>query len=274
MAQVVQIGMLEGPIDAVYSQASSEDSDFPHQNLFADSSLWWQSDGALTESTITFDFGYGNTKSIDYAALQGLNLLLGQNVTDGSVAIYIEGSDDNFDTSATIFSDTDVQVGDLTGSGNADYLFTGSASTAYRYIRLRIVTGASIVHIFRSFGIGTRFDFGGRSPVAGYGASFNSPSRGAVSDSGSIFKTSMGKRRRVHTFTWNGISDSVRNDFETKIHQWVDDFPVFIYGPTGETHDPLGGRELLFGWITEPKIQMGQWNVDHKIGMNFIESIS
>jgi len=274
-SESIQIGMLEPAFDATYAIVSSENTEHPHQNLFKGSGLWWESASAVTESSVTFDFGYGTTKSIDYAAFRGVDLLLGQNLTEAAVALYVEGSDDNFETVGAIFSDTDVISGDLVGPEASDYLFTqSSASTGYRYLRFRIVTSASIVHTLRGFGLGTLFVFGGKSPLPSYSAGFSSISRGFESDSGAIFKTSMGKRRREYAFTWPGITDSVRNTFEDNHSRWFHDFPVFLYGPSGLTVDPLGGRRLIFGWIVEAIADMGESNLAHKLTIKFMEDVA
>ena len=277
MSPVVQLSSLEPAIDSItYYSDQAILADYPLGNLFKGSSLQCRTSSAGNLLTIYFDFGFGVTKSIDHVILRGLDLLFAQLIDGATISFAIYGNTSRgVAGGALLASDSTIELGDLVGPNGSDFIkLLSSASAAYRYYYIQLShSGPAIQYRLRGLTFGSRFTFGGISPMAGYGASYSKSPIGFQSDFGNMFRTTMGRKRREHIFTWRGITDALRDEFESKFLKYADDYPIFIYGPSGESHDPLSGNQLLFGWIVDSEIKMGQWNRDHTILIAFQEDV-
>ena len=271
----LQIAFLEVPFDALSSSATSEDSDYPHENLFfGGSSLLYKTSSTATSNNIDLDLGSGFTSSIDYLILRGCNLLVGS-AGESNAGVSIIGSTDNFSSSNnTIFSNTTIETSDLTGPRTEDLILSGSTSTAYRYWRVQTTSTGSVYHTYRKIYCGNLFDFGGISPVYPYSPNYSDTLKGFTSDSGALFKTTSGYRRRVYTFTWNGVTDAYRDEFDSKVNKYANDFPVYLYQPSSATHSPLNGHDLVCCWIDSVSWSSGEWKDVNSVTVSFVEDIA
>ncbi len=270
----IKIAYNDIPFRAVLTTASSENTDYPHQNLFGTSkTLHWESASAVTSSTITLDLGVGNTASIDHAILSGLNAILAQ--TSGTLGVYIRGSTDNFvGSNVVVLSNANVLASDLVGSHNEEFVLEGALSTAYRYWRLHITTANSVIHKLRNLFLGVYFDFSGRSPSYPYsiGLNSNALSKGFVGDANTMFVSSSGRTRREYSLSWKGITDAVREDFYAKIGEYLSDFPFYLVLPTGFTHQILKNK-LMYGWGNSSYDSNEKWKNSGYISFTFYEDI-
>lgn len=271
--EALKISFNDIPARCLASSASSENAIYPHQNILGGSkTIHWESAVAVTSSTITMDMGSGNTASIDHAIISGLNAMLA--LTPGTMNVYIEGSTDNFSSSAIVFSKLNVVAGDLIGSYNEELLLEGSASTAYRYWRLRITTSNSIIHKLRELALGLYYSFGGRSPRFPYeiAQSANALDKGFMSDAGTTFVSSSGRAGRAYNFSWNGISDAERETFMAKIGQYLSDWPIWFVEPADFPHKLFPNR-IFYAWANNPSYTSDQWSDNNFLQMSVREDI-
>jgi len=262
------------PRSLVTSTASSENTLYKHLNLFnSTKTIFWQTASAVTESTITLDLGSGVTKSAEYIIISGLNHILAQSFT--SLNIELRASTDNFATSnVAILTKNGIVSSDLIGSHNEELIITGTQSTAYRYWRLRIVTGSAVIHKARKVYFGSFFDFNGRSPSYPYSFTdtANPFNRAFVSDAGATFTTSYGRSKRKYELEYKGITDAIREDFYTKIGQFSNDFPVYLYEPTGFEHKVFKNK-IFFGWLSHSYTSNQLWKDVGSFKINLLEDI-
>lgn len=261
------------PRDSLITTPSSEDSDYPHENLFHGSStIYWKTAAAVTSSNIVFDLGSGNSAAVEYAILHGLRPLLAS--TPGTVGVQVRASTDNFSGSDDlILSDSNVQIADLVGPHADTLVLTDTVSSAYRYWKLVITTTNSVKHILNKFYLGEFFNFSNRAPRYPYTPGLNTGnSRGFIADAGTVFSTSSGRPREERLLVWHGIPDSVLNTFTTQIRRYLSDFPLFLYTPDSFTHNPLPDN-ILFGWASVEVESGEQWLNTNIVTMNFIEDI-
>lgn len=268
MMEALKISFNDIPARCLASSASSENADYPHQNVLGGSkTLHWESAVAVTASNIVLDMGSGNTASIDHAIVSGLNAILA--LTPGTLNVYIQGSTDNFvGSTVTVFSKLSVVQADLIGTYGEELLFEGSSSTAFRYWRLRITTSNSVIHKIRKLGLGLYYDFDNRSPRFPYelGQSANPMDKGFMSDAGTMFVSSSGRAARSYNFSWNGISDDIREEFMAKIGQYLADWPLWFVEPVDFPHRIFPNR-ILYAWTTSPTYTSDQWSDN-----NFLQS--
>jgi len=261
------------PLSAVTSEANSEEDDHPHHNLiYGSSSLFWRRGADGTQSTITFDLGSGNTRAVEYAIFRGANLLIAE--ADNEVDLSIRGSTDNFSVSdVSVLSTTNITDSDLTGPHNEDIILTGSLSTAYRYWRIQIDSTTSFQHLLRKCFFGQFFDFDSNADVRyPYQANYDKLGMGFTSDAGTQFRSYSGKRRRQYRFNWNGMSDSVREDFEEKVLKYAAFMPIFLY-EDAQNHAPLNAFELVYGWVNGT-FESGEWEDLNSLSLDFVEDLA
>ncbi len=251
----------------------SENANHPHENLFyGTSGIYFVSNASVTETAITLDLGSGVTATVDHMIIRGINLFLQNSV--GTRRIRLRGSTDNFSASNVVVLDS----GDFTtnaaflGSQSDDLVITGTESSAYRYWRVQITTSSACLHYLRKVYFGKFFDFGDRTPSYPYIPGLEVPNQGFESDAGTIFSTSNGYAKRSLSLNYKGITDDIRDEFRTKIGQYLADFPVFLYSESDLGHDVLDSSRVLFGWLTA-NYSAEQWKDNNKIGLTFREDL-
>lgn len=146
------------------------------------------------------------------------------------------------------------------------------ATTSYKNFRIRIKSENSIIHRLRKIYLGNLFTFGDKSPFYPYTPGFGENGTPFTADSGTRFKTSMGRRSRFFSFSWRGITDAVRIVFENEIWQFLSDYPIFLYQPAASDHEPLSGTDLIFGWA-EAEVATKEWKNNNQITLSITEDI-
>lgn len=275
MAQEILLAYNEISRKAVATSASSENSDYPHENaLQGAKTTYWQTSGAVTESSIVWDLGASGAQGVDYLIISGLLHILA--LTPGQLDIELRASTDNFSVSDDLIdSQTDVQEGDLVGTYGEDFLLElGSTSSSYRYWKVVFSTTNSVIHKVRSIALGLYYDFGGRSPSYPYQLSQNSNAgnKGFESDAGTVFKTSSGRARRQYVFVWKKITDAVRETFFEEIAQFTSDFPIWIVQPSDASHEVLPDR-LILAWASFSYNTNENWKNLGMVEGTFLEDI-
>jgi hypothetical protein len=267
---MLKLGYNDIALKAASSSCDSENTDYPHQNLFyGGSSIFWESDGAETTVTFQLNLPSGGSRGIEYLFLRGLNLITSQANCD----ITVRGSTDNFVSSNdVILSDTGITSADLIGPHNEDYIITGALSSSYRYYRIVITAASSITMRLRKLFIGQFYTFNNRSPIYPYSSNYNRSGAGFNSDSGAIFNTSRGRLRKEYQFNWTTITDALRDDFDENIGRFLEDCPVFLYKAAELTHEPLNGFTAIMGWANVVHTT-GRWKNLNRISLNLIEDL-
>lgn len=250
-------------------------SDLPVNNLFyGGSTIYWRNSTSQAIGRSVFTLAIGSdyaTETLDYIAIRGLNLMFKNG--SGNIAITVSGSTDNFVASnVTLLSVTGLTAANLVGPFLEDYILTGTLSSAYRYFRVTIDSQNEIPHRIRKIYIGKLFDFGGRSPYYPYTPGYADNGSPFTSDSGSIFKTSLGRRPRALQFAWRGVTDAVRIEYDKQINQYLADYPIFLYETPDCDHEPLNGDTLVFGWASS-EIGTKEWKNNNQISLSLREDI-
>jgi len=258
---------------ATTSAASSEDANFPHQNLFYGSAgLTWRTAAQVTASTITLDLGGGNELSADHAIFSGANAMIAQSSND--VDIELRASTDNFSASDVLISSvSNLQQSDLVGAAPDEIVLTFAASTAYRYWRIKILSTASIYHTLRKASFGTFFTFGNQAPAVNYSASIAQPRSAFNSNSGQMFGTSLGRRPYVLNYSYANVTDTIRTQWETDFRQTEEFVPVYVYQPTGEAAQLISEKTVLLGRITNVSVT-SQFKNTNRINFQFAEDVN
>lgn len=248
----------------------------PVENLFyGGSTVLWKSSDSTTYRRSRFTLRIPSTQAalgVTFIAIRGLNLMFKNG--SGNLNILIEGSNDNFSSSATLYNNTGITESALKGPNLEDYFdeVTDNGNT-YRDFRITIQSTNSIVHRYRKIYLGPVYDFEKtRSPFYPYQPGFNDNGTPFTADSGALFKTSMGRRARMGNLRWRGCPDSERIFIENNIAKYSNDYPVFIYQPAGSDHEPLSGDDLVFAWCTFD-YETNSWKNNNIIGMNYLEDI-
>lgn len=266
-----KIGFPDIPWSAVVITASSEDADYPVENLFyGNSSLFWKTASAVTSSNITFDLGSGNTRSPDYCYIRGL-----RHLSLYISSIEIRASTDNFGASNVLIHTHNPIV--FVGNRLEDCMITWTPGTAYRYWRV-VFNSTSTVHKIRKLYLGNLFSFengdGEIDPSYPYLINYENTSKGFSADNGSIFKTSVARPQKMYSFKWKTITDTSRVEFENSIGEKKDDAPMVLYYPASGDSDPLSGAIAVLAWVKEMEISSGDVAVDTNIvDISFLEDI-
>jgi hypothetical protein len=263
------------PRQIATSAASSEDAFFSHENLFYGSkTLLWQTGNAVTSSSITMDFGSGNTKAARYFVASGVNGMIAQ--TPGTLTIQLRASTDNFSSSnVLILEKAAIVTADLIGTYNEElFVFQEALSTAYRYWRIVITTTNAVIHRLRKFYFGDWFDFDNRSPRFPYSSNpeTNAGNKGFEADAGTNFKTSSGRPVNNLTIGYHAISDDLKETYFSKIGNYTADYPIFLYEPADFANKLLRNR-IMFGWIRSRSNSHSRWKNANEIAIDFVEDI-
>ncbi|RMD51440.1 hypothetical protein D6827_02250 [Candidatus Parcubacteria bacterium] len=259
--------------NAITSSASSEDTDFPHQNLFYGSAgLVWRTASQVTSSTITLDLGGGNELSADHAIFSGAKAMIAQSPND--VDIELRASTDNFVTSDVLISSaTNLQTSDLVGAEPDEIVLTFTATSVYRYWRIKITSTASIYHTLRKASFGTFFDFGGVGPAIDYNINLLLSNIAFTGSALQQFGTTRGRKPFIANFSYKNISDSLRESWETNFIANAEDIPVYLYQATGEDADLISGKTVLLGRLASAQSNSTFKNINN-IAFTFIEDIN
>lgn len=212
-----------------------------------------------------------SSRSLDYIAFRGLNLLFGAG--SGDISIEVFASTDNFATSDAIqISETGIQASDLMGPFAEDLILPFPKGSGWNAARIEISWATPCIARLRKIYIGERFTFSGVSPFYPFETGFSisqSPFRG---DSGSIYNSSRGRAAKRFAFNWRGISKADRIFYAEEILRYATDFPLFLYAPDESEHSPLDGHGLVFGWI-EGAVTPLSWIYHNEASMIFYEDI-
>lgn len=227
----------EIPWDAVTITASSEESGFPVTNLFyGGSGVIWKRSGTATSSTITFDLGLTKSSTANYCILRGISNTVSQQGSKYGVNIAINASTDNFVSSnVLVASQTPIE---LVGPKDEDAILIFDQTIAYRYWRVVIATTSSIQHQLRGLFIGNLFNFNGVSPYYPYASGYVETAQPFISDRGTLFKSSVGRKQRLIEINWRNVLDSTRDFFQSRIIEAKDDTP-FCFVHKDSIHNPL-----------------------------------
>jgi hypothetical protein len=263
------------PRRAALTTTTSENADYPHENVFYGSkTLHYETAAAVTSSSITLDMGSGNTASARYIALSGVNGMIAQ--TPGTLTIQLRASTDNFAASnVLILEKAAIVSGDLIGTYNEELMIEQEApSTAYRYWRILTTSSNSIIHKYRKIYFGDYYDFGGRSPKYPYKSNpeTNITNKGFMSDAGTNFVTSSGRAVNNVSLTWHALPDSEKEIYFSKIGNYTADYPLFLYEPLTFDHKVLRNR-IMFGWAATESASHNRWKNANEISMRFVEDI-
>jgi hypothetical protein len=236
MSVPFSIGYPDITWDAV-SVTASEASGFPVRNLFyGGSNLVWKRSGNATSTNITFDMGLTRAASANYCVLRGINLTTALQGSNYGVSVQVRASIDNFVSSNILIAEQNPIV--LLGTKDEDALILFDTTPEYRYWRVVINTASSIQHAMRKLFLGRRFDFNNNQPYYPYSSNYADDTKPFVSDSGSLFKSSSGRKQKRLAFNWRNVSDFNRDVFHSRVIEAKDDSPICLIHQS-DVHNPL-----------------------------------
>lgn len=248
---------------------------FPVNNLFyGGSSILWRNGltAAVAQSWFTLVLRSDVAlQTVDHIILRGLNLMFGNN--SGALTVQVYGSLDNFVSSNVLLgSQTNILATDLVGSYNEDFILPLTLSAGYSSFRVKMISTNECPHRLRKLNLGKFFDFSGKSPYYPYSPQLSANGTPFTADAGTRFKTSMGRRGRLLSFAWRGITDADRIFFDENINRYLSDYPIFFYEPPESDHEPLSNKTLACGWA-EADVATKDWKNNNQIAINFVEDI-
>lgn len=255
-------------------------NNLPAENLFyGGSTLYWKSGDYLypftkTKFRLTLGSSYAG-ETIDYIAIRGLNLMFANG--SGALTVEVRGSNDNFvSNNVQLLIQSGITAANLVGPFLEDYVLTGTLSAAYKAFDIIITSTNNVQHRYRKIYIGKMFEFtrngDGFSPFYPYTPGYGNNGTPFTADTGSIFKTSTGRRARVLSFAWRGVSDAERILFDSEIREFLSDYPIWLYETNSSTHSPLNNDKLVFGWA-DADVQTKDWKNNNQVMINFREDI-
>lgn len=263
----LSISYFEIPRKAISIQASSQGADFPVENLFIGSAkTYWRTAELTTESFITFDLGSSVTKSVDHLIISGVKAMLAQ--ADSEVDINLRASTDNFVASdVSILLDSNLTDTDLVGIDSDSLIITDTESSAYRYWRLKITSDTAIYHTLRAASFGTLFSFGSKSPKVGYTAGIQEPVFNNMN-----YSSSRGRRGRVYSMNYNGVTDANRITFEDEMYEYTEDYLTYLVEAASPNTQILSGKRVVLGRITQAGVR-SEYNDVNAISLSFEEEV-
>jgi hypothetical protein len=207
-------------------------------------------------------------QSINYFAIKGVNLLFESGAT--LVTVTVSATDGiNSNSESVSFNSTA-----LIGSFGEDYIHTFAEwANTYSEFEITIETDIEIPHKLRKFYLGKLYTFDDKSPFYPYSPDMADNGTPFTADTGSRYKTSMGRRGKILGFNWRGLTDAQKLFIDANIRPFLPDFPVFLYEPNVSDHTPLGSAKLLFGWA-EMRIATKEWKDNNQISLSFFEDIT
>lgn len=195
-----------------------------------------------------YDLGSGVTATSQYLAIGRANLLQKSGVS----TITLSGSSDGISYS-TVYNNASFASATLTGTNSEDFFITFATSTAYRYWRFRADSGATNSYKpLSKIYFGTLFDIG-RDPTYPTIRTLN-----GVED-----KTA----RQLLTFEFNyeGITDAIKQSFETYIGKYSGEHTYFIYDSSNTYvlggYNPFYCRILSYSFNTTATINSNTLNI-------------
>lgn len=187
---------------------------------------------SVSQSIFEFDMGSGTTRTPEYMSLMRADLMRRHDSADCTWSV-VGSSASNF--SSPVTASGTFAIADLLGPRDEDYLTSLVGLSAKRYWRFQINSTASFKHQLSKVYFGNWFDFG-RDPIF-------------PADKSVEFKEDGNRAPRyLVNLTWLGVTNTVRNDFISKILKWRDVNPVILNDTSGKI---LDGNRLLHCVITE-----------------------
>lgn len=191
-------------------------------------------------SYLQYDLGASATATIDHLIIARASLL---KQLGGTTFQLISSSDGATWTEGRAGTSYDLQTKTFDGVRGEDIIFTQAYNTDYgtlagserRYWRLYFGASSALMSTFGKVYFGTFFDFE-RDPIY------------SLTQSRKFYRS--GDRAAVfnYTFEWQGITNDKRNEFFTKIVDYADVNPVFLY----DTNDLiLNGYRLFHCWVRD-----------------------
>jgi hypothetical protein len=177
----IQIGYNQIPLRSVSTSVTSENSLYPHTNLFlGGSAIFYQRGTAGTETNFDFNLPADTTDEVTYLYLRGIRETTN---AAGSFSVVVRGRefDNNFAAGSEIIMDFGQQ-GPNCGLFNEDWIGKVFASKQYRFIRVVISTPVSTLLTIRKMFLGKLFSFE-RSPSYPYERNFLPSELSFASDS-------------------------------------------------------------------------------------------
>ena len=231
MATNLLIGFPDIPFNALsITSSQTYSTEFPVTNL-VNGSRGKRAELATAYTgthTITYDLGSGVTDTVNYFALLDVKILRDSGVT----VVRLRGSDGV--TPATVATVTLSSI-TLDGGQDRDYLTTFNETSAYRYWLVEMDSSGDTKRPVSKLYFGTLFDIG-RDPQF---------SRSVSSDKGdkSIYE------KDKMSLSYNGVSTTKRQDFESKIGDYSDANDVILYANSYTA--VLAGKSLISCAITD-----------------------
>jgi hypothetical protein len=215
----------------------SEDSNFPLRNLFyGGSTVMWKRSGTATSTSITFDLGLSKSATANYCILRGVHHIVAEQGDRYGVSFQVRASSDNFSASDILIAEKNPI--EIVGVKDEDALLLFNTSDSYRYWRVVINTDTAIQHSLRKLFLGNLFDFYGNSPFYPYSSNYTSSASAFVSDKGTLFKSSQGKKQKLISINWRNVTDQARDFFQKRIIESKDDSPLALIHKN-DYHNPL-----------------------------------
>lgn len=187
---------------------------------------------SVSSSIFEFDMGAATTRTPEYMALMRADLMRRHDSADCTWSV-VGSAASNFASPVT--ASGTFAIADLLGPRDEDYLTSLVGLSAKRYWRFQVNSTASFKHQLSKVYFGNWFDFG-RDPIF--------PADKAIE-----YKTDGDRAPRyILRLDWLGITNTVRNDFISKILKWRDVNPILLNDTSGKI---LDGNRLLHCIITE-----------------------
>lgn len=263
----IQIGYNQIPLRSVSTSTSSESASYPHTNLFLGSSaIFYQRATSGTETTFDFNLPQDVTDEVNYLYLRGIKE---SSTAAGGFGVEVRARefDNNFAAGYQVVLDAGMQ-GPNCGLFLEDWIGKVFSGQQYRFFRVVIKTPTSTLLTIRKMLLGKLFVLP-RSPSYPYERIFAEDNSTFISDSGSKFISSKGRRSRAYKFNWKYITNSERDSFEYSIGYYLKDFPIVLVERNSAGHKALD-NVASFG-VANYSIESPVWKDRHNLTLAFAE---
>lgn len=234
-----------------------------HQNTFLGSrDTWWRSSLNSTTHYIRYDLGTGNTAAADFLAIPRIdiprNLATAFNLTLRRSSL---GGTDGVNYTDVVNHTSANVLTYMFGQYSTDYIYTFTATSAYRYWLIKLYSSAAVQFICNKIYFGTSFDMG-YEPTYPLDFQLTMPSSSNFeSSNGATWGVRTNLPNYEFTLVWENITDAKIKDLSDKILNYAHTTPVILF--TNTDHNVLNGFRTMHCEIIEHEISSLYNRIDH-----------
>jgi hypothetical protein len=223
---------------------------YPAINVISEDRSTYAYCSSATSHSITFDAGYGNTKTANYVIVARANALVHDRIR-------VQGISGYWGDATTDLYDSSAWQSNLKGVRSEDFIATFSPAT-YRTFKVLFSSASAKAGYVSKIYLGQMWD-AGRDPD--YSINLPVQDNLTYADSGTSIVTNTATAAHTFTFTWRGLTDAAIYEFEDHIADGAEAYGHKFFLYTSANHAILNNFYLVHAKLISHDVIMGSGGI-------------